>query len=66
MIDRLMELNESSIIPSDYCYNLTNKDKLANVSLEKFKIFEWLTKGQYRYLGENYPFAGSVYSNPRN
>ena len=58
-------VNEGSIIPSDYCYNLTNKGKLANASLEKFKILEWIERGKYKYLGENYPYKGTVISNPR-
>ncbi|SHJ11293.1 MULTISPECIES: DUF7225 domain-containing protein [Sporomusaceae] len=58
-------VNEGSIIPSDYCYNLTNKGKLADASLEKFKILEWLARGKYKYLGENYPYTGVVISNPR-
>jgi hypothetical protein len=58
-------INEGSIIPSDYCYNMQNVGKLADASLEKFNIYEWISRGQYRYLGENYPYSGPVYSNPR-
>jgi len=58
-------VNEGSIIPSDYCYNRTNKGKLADGSLENFKIFEWLARGKYKYLGENFPYTGTVISNPR-
>lgn len=58
-------VNKGSIIPSDYCYNRTNKGKLADVSLEKFKIFEWLARGRYKYLGEKYSYTGVVISNPR-
>jgi len=58
-------VNEGSIIPSDYCYNMANKGKLADASLEKFNIFEWISRGKYRYLGENYPYSGLVLSNPR-
>jgi hypothetical protein len=38
---------------------------LADASLEKFKILEWLARGKYKYLGENYPYTGVVISNPR-
>lgn len=58
-------INRSSIIPSDYCYNLVNKGKLANSELDKFKIFEWISRGKYKYLGENHPYEGVVLSNPR-
>lgn len=58
-------INEGSIIPSDYCYNLTNKGKAAYNELDKFKIFEWVSRGKYKFLGENYPYSGPVLSNPR-
>ena len=58
-------VNEDSVIPSDYCYNLTNKGKLNDSTLDKFKIFEWISWGKYRFLGENYPYKGSVIRNPR-
>jgi len=57
--------NDGSIIPSDYCYNLTNKGKAAYPELDKFKIFEWISRGKYKFLGEGYPYVGSVVSNPR-
>lgn len=69
IIERVMRkhgVNSASIIPSDYCYNLTNKGKLANAALDKFKIFEWISRGKYRYLGENHIYTGVVYSNPHN
>lgn len=65
MVKTKYRVNESSIIPSDYCYNLTNKGILADASLEKFKVFEWLSRGKYRYFGENYPYTGTILSNPR-
>ena len=51
--------NPSSIIPSDYCYNRTNKGAADK------PLFEWLDDGQYRYLGEGYPYTGAVYSRPQ-
>jgi len=53
-------VNEESIIPSDYCYNLTNKGKTADASLENFNIFEWISRGKYKYVGENYHYEGPV------
>lgn len=58
--------NRGSIIPSDYCYNLTNKGKINDPILAKFNIFEWISRGKYKYLGENYPYTGLIISNPRN
>ena len=51
--------NPSSIIPSDYCYNRTNKGAADK------PLFEWLDDGQYRYLGEGYSYTGAVHSRPQ-
>lgn len=58
--------NRGSIIPSDYCYNLTNKGKTDDPILAEFKMFEWISRGKYKYLGENYPYTGLIVSNPKN
>jgi len=55
--------NHSSVIPSDYCYNL------INVTLPfDFHIFESLTpgEGRYRCLGPNYPYTGPIYWKSRH
>jgi hypothetical protein len=65
MVRAKYDIKEGSIIPSDYCYNLVNKGKLADPALEKFKIFEWISRGKYRYLGENYVYKGFIHSYPR-
>jgi hypothetical protein len=52
--------NASSIILSDYCYNRINK----GIPFEKH-IFEYQGHGTYRYLGENYPYAGFIYEKPQ-
>ena len=44
--------NQSSVIPSDYCYNMTNKGKIGK--LEHFNLFIQLKRGLYKYVGENY------------
>ena len=46
--------NKSSVIPSDYSYNMTNKGKVG--SLENFNIFVQLRRGLYKYVGENYRY----------
>ena len=52
-------LNERSVIFSDYCYNRIN----AGIKFDKH-IFEYIEKGKYRYLGENYSYTGLIYSKP--
>lgn len=47
--------NHSSIIPSDYCYNRFN----AGIEFTKH-IFDMIGRGEYKYLGENYPYTGLV------
>ena len=41
-----------SIIPSDYCYNKSNKGKVGQ--LETFNLFIWKKHGLYEYVGEHY------------
>jgi hypothetical protein len=48
--------NRSSVIPSDYCYNLINATLPFN-----FYLFESLSEGRYKCLGPNYPYAGPIY-----
>ena len=50
-------INRSSIIPSDYCYNMTNKGKQANKKLNDFKILLSIKHGEYKYVGENYQYS---------
>lgn len=46
--------NESSIIPSDYCYNMTNKGKTDGSP----NFFLNVGTGLYEYVGENYVGIG--------
>jgi hypothetical protein len=48
--------NRSSIIPSDYCYNMIN----ARIRFD-FHLFESLDGGLYKYLGPNNSYTGSIY-----
>ena len=52
---------ESSVIASDYCYNRVNN----GITLNKPAVFEFLGRDQYRCLGLNYPFNGSIYHKPK-
>ncbi len=51
------DVGENSVLPSDRCYNITNAGLPYDYS---FRIFEFLGKGAYRYLGERYPYCGKV------
>lgn len=65
IIDRVIQkhgVNPSSIIPSDYCYNRTNN----GIDFEKYlHIFEHIERSTYKYLGENYPYNGKIYHQPK-
>jgi hypothetical protein len=51
---------KGSIIPSDYCYNLVNKDKLTKSTLFEFNIFKYIDSKTYVYYGKNYRYTGSI------
>ena len=44
---------------SDMCYNKTNKANLGTY-VEDVKLFEEVSRGKYRILGENYPYSGDL------
>lgn len=52
---------KSSVIPSDHCYNRTNKG-LRNYHI---KLFLHEEEGLYRFVGRNYPYDGVVVHRPR-
>ncbi len=43
----------------DMCYNKTNKANLKSYSNDII-IFECISRGKFRLLGENYPYTGDV------
>jgi len=45
-----------SIFPTDYCYNLINRDKGSF----RFPLFIWLKRGIYIHVGPFYPYTGSI------
>jgi hypothetical protein len=47
--------NRSSVIPSDYCYNIIN----AGIKFD-FHLFEYLGDAQYKWLGVNHPYTGPI------
>lgn len=54
------KINDNSIIPSDYCYNLMNIEKWKNPQLLNFNIFEYVDIDTYIYLGGNYSYNGLI------
>ncbi len=48
-----------SIFLSDYCYNRINN----GIRFDKH-IFEFLGGGEYKYLGEYYPYTGKIFHKP--
>lgn len=59
IIDKVLETypgtNPTSVIPSDYCYNITNKGIPF-----KTHLFESLGSGNYKCIGKNYLFNRDV------
>lgn len=54
--------NESSIIPSDYCYNRINN----GIDFDNYlHIFEYTHDKKYKYLGVDYPYNGKIYHKPK-
>ena len=54
--------NEDSVIPPDYCYNRVNK----GITFTKLpRLLVRVDHGMYKCLGENYPFDGPVYAQPK-
>ena len=56
------QTKKGSIIPSDYCYDRTNKGIIFN---KKPRLFAFLGKGMYECLGDNYPFTGPVFTHEK-
>ena len=61
-LSKQFKRSEDSYIPSDYCYNRTNKGIKYN---NQPHYFLHIGRGKYRYVGKNYNFTGNVESNPR-
>ena len=56
MVNARFGTNEGSVIPSDCCYNMTNKGIKGN-AFENFNIFVQIKYGVYQYVGEKYTDA---------
>jgi hypothetical protein len=46
--------------PAAYTYNRWNKG-MGDI----FPLFEWIQRGEYRYLGWNYAYSGDIYHYPQ-
>ncbi len=55
LVSKKFGRNEGSVIPSDCCYNMTNKG-IIGTSFEHFNIFMQIRRGEYEYVGEEYSF----------
>jgi hypothetical protein len=53
-------ISESSIVPSDYCYNKTNKGADGKRFTKWPRLFVYEDDDSYRYLGEGYQYNGKV------
>lgn len=54
--------SRDSYIPSDYCYNRTNK----GINYDKQPhYFLYLERGKYQYKGKNYVYSGNIEKKPR-
>lgn len=54
------DVKEDSIRPKDYCYNVTNKGADGKRFITWPRLFEYVGEKSYRFLGEGYPYNGSV------
>ncbi|MDW5300143.1 MAG: HNH endonuclease [Sedimentibacter sp.] len=54
--------NPGSVIPSDYCYNRINN----GIDFENYlHLFEYMGNKTYKFLGENYPYNGTIFHKPK-
>ena len=56
VVERYPDTNKTSIIPSDYCYNMVNK----GIYFENH-VFEYLDHGYYKVLGTSYNYLGPIF-----
>lgn len=55
--------SEDSYIPSDYCYNKTNKGVKYD---RQPHYFLHIVRGKYRYVGKNYQYNGNIEQHHQN
>ena len=60
-VSEKFNVNTSSIIPSDYCYNRWNKGVSETKRLCLFEYIDTKDEKKYRYLGKDCSYNGKVY-----
>ena len=54
-------VNTSSVVPSDFCYNRVND----GIGFRKDnRIFKYIRRNAYEYIGENYPYTVKIFHKP--
>lgn len=59
VLDKYPEVNPTSILPTDFCYNMTNNGLRDQNDGER--CLECIDKGVFRALGTDYKYSGEVY-----
>ena len=62
-LGRQFNRSEDSYIPSDYCYNRTNKGVKYD---RQPHYFLHIGRGKYQYVGKNYQYKGNIEQYPQN
>lgn len=61
-LNRRFGVDVNSVLPSDFCYNRIND----GIHFRKDnRIFRYIDKNAYEYLGENYPYTGDIVHKPQ-
>lgn len=50
--------NSGSVLPYDYCYNRVNNGIDFR---QDNRLFRYIVRNTYEYLGERYPYTGKIY-----
>lgn len=58
--NEIMTIKYESFLPADYCYNRTNN---GIIYTNQIHLLEIVDDGNYKVLGENYPYNGGVFIN---
>ena len=61
MVSAEFDTNRSSVIPSDYCYNRTNKGMNFEKQKHLFEVNINKNEFLYTFLGEGCPYSGKVF-----
>ena len=62
-LSKQFKRSENCYIPSDYCYNRTNKG--VNYDRQTH-YFLHIGRGKYQYVGKNYQYKGNIEQYPQN